>query len=57
MSAWQRVFLQSRVNKGVYNETGLAPQYWDWPQGTWFQKRLAFLREKQRHQTIASKAG
>jgi hypothetical protein len=48
MSAWQLIFLQSKVNNGAYNGERLAAQNWDWPQGTWFQKRLHHLRRTQR---------
>lgn len=48
MSAWQLIFLQSKVNNGAYNGEGLAPQNWDWLQGTWFHKRLHYLRTTQR---------
>ena len=44
MSTWQIIFLQSKVNNGAYHGERLAAQNWDWPQGTWFQKRLQFLR-------------
>lgn len=47
MSAWQLIFLQSRANNGAYNGEGLAAQNWDWPQGTWFQKRLDYLRRRE----------
>ncbi|MGH7829736.1 MAG: hypothetical protein ACREP8_06115 [Candidatus Binatia bacterium] len=57
MNSWQLIFLQSRANNCAYDEEGLPEQNWDWPQGTWFQRRLLFLRETGRHETIAYKAG
>jgi hypothetical protein len=48
VSAWQLIFLQSKVNNGIYSGELLAPQNWDWPQETWFQKRLHALRKAQR---------
>ena len=36
--------LQSRVNNGGYYGDLLPPQNWDWPEETWFQKRLLYLR-------------
>lgn len=45
MNSWQLIFAQSRANNGRYDEDGLPEQNWDLPQGTWFQKRLRFLRE------------
>lgn len=47
MSAWQLIFLQSRANNGLYDEDELPQQNWKWPQGTWFQKRLRYVREMQ----------
>jgi len=44
MSFWQLVFLQSRVNDGIYDEEELPPQIWAWPKETWFQSRLNYLR-------------
>ncbi len=48
MSSWQLVFLQSKVNDGLYNEDELPRLNWKWPQGTWFQNRLRYVREGQR---------
>lgn len=47
MSAWQLVFLQSKANNGLYDEDELPQQNWKWPQGTWFQERLRYIRETQ----------
>ena len=44
MSLWQMVFLQSKANSGVYGGDALAPCNWAWPQETWFQQRLRYLR-------------
>ncbi len=48
MNSWQLIFLQSRANNGAYGGDGLPAQSWDWPRGTWFQKRLGYLRKTQR---------
>jgi len=47
INCWQAIFLQSKVNGGFYAENELPHQKWKWPQGTWFQERLHFIREKQ----------
>ena len=47
MSYWQLIFLQSKVNSGVYDGDRLARQNWDWPQRTWFQERLRYFRKTQ----------
>jgi len=44
MNSWQLIFLQSKVNNGAYYGDQLPPQIWDWPEETWFQKRLSNLR-------------
>lgn len=51
MSSWRLIFLQSKANDGLYDETRLPTQNWDWPEGTWFQNRLRYLR-KVRPQTL-----
>jgi hypothetical protein len=48
MNSWQLIFLQSRANHGAYDGDKLPAQIWDWPQGTWFQKRRRYLQETQR---------
>jgi hypothetical protein len=47
MSYWQIVFLQSKVNSGPYDGDRLPRQNWDWPQQTWFQDRLRYIRKTQ----------
>jgi hypothetical protein len=47
MICWQLIFLQSKVNRGTYDGDRLPAQNWDWPQGTWFQNRLRYLRKTQ----------
>ena len=37
---WQFVFLQSKVNGAPYNGEALARHNWDWPKGTYLQRRL-----------------
>ncbi|HET8563039.1 MAG TPA: hypothetical protein VFM35_04090, partial [Candidatus Binatia bacterium] len=39
------VFLQSKVNNGYYDGNELPSYYWKWPEGTWFQTRLEYLRD------------
>lgn len=46
MSTWQLIFRQSRVNNGIYDGDRLPPQNWDWPQGTWLQERMRYLRRR-----------
>ena len=46
MSSWQLIFLQSRVNNRPYFGDILPAQNWDWPQGTWLQERLRYLRNQ-----------
>ena len=45
MNSWQLIFLQSKANHGTYDGDRFPAQIWDWPQGTWFQKRRRHLRE------------
>ena len=47
VNRWQLVFLQSKVNECLYDEDQLPQQNWAWPQGTWFQERLRYIRETQ----------
>lgn len=49
MNAWQSIFAQSRVNDGVYLGEALPAQNWRWPQGTWLQRRLRYLRQTSSH--------
>jgi hypothetical protein len=44
VSSWQLIFQQSKVNNGAYDGDRLPAQNWHWPQGTWLQKRLRYLR-------------
>jgi hypothetical protein len=48
MTSWQLIFLQSRVNDRAYIGDSLPAQSWDWPQDTWFQERLRYLRALRR---------
>ena len=48
MNSWQLIFLQSKANDGAYYGDQLLPQIWDWPEDTWFQKRLRYLRRDNR---------
>ena len=47
MSSWQLIFEQSKVNNGLYDGDRLPAQNWHWPQDTWLQKRLRYLRKNQ----------
>lgn len=49
MNAWQKIFAQSRVNDGIYLGENLPAQNWQWPQGTWLQRRLRYLRQASSH--------
>ncbi len=44
MNSWELIFRQSRVNNGLYEGDRLPGNNWQWPQGTWFQARLYYLR-------------
>lgn len=44
MNSWELIFRQSRVNNGAYDGNRLAGQNWQWPEGTWFQNRLRYVR-------------
>lgn len=54
MNSWELMFVQSKVNNGVYVGDRLTPQNWAWPKETWFQKRLGQLRNKRRQTAVAS---
>lgn len=45
MSAWESIFFQSPVNSGYYDEDELPQSNWEWPNGTWFQSRLDYIRD------------
>jgi len=45
VSSWQLIFQQSKVNNGAYDGERLPAQNWHWPQGTWLQTHLRYLRE------------
>lgn len=47
MNSWQLIFRQSKANNGAYDGERLPAQNWDWPQETWFQNRLRYLRKTQ----------
>ena len=44
MNSWEIIFRQSRVNNASYGGEILPAQNWQWPRGTWFQRRLRYLR-------------
>jgi len=43
-SFWQLVFLQSKVNGAAYRGEQLSRRNWDWPKGTYFQRRLRLAK-------------
>ena len=45
MNAWQSIFFQSPANSGYYDEDELPQLTWEWPNGTWFQARLEYIRD------------
>jgi hypothetical protein len=57
MTSWELIFLHSRVNNSGYDGDDLPAQKWDWPRGTWFQKRLHHLREKPANSRGVSSTG
>jgi hypothetical protein len=48
MNSWELIFRQSQVNYATYDGDRLPALNWDWPRGTWFQKRLRQLRNGDR---------
>jgi hypothetical protein len=44
MNSWELIFRVSKVAGAGYDENRLPVQNWEWPQGTWFQRRLRYLR-------------
>lgn len=42
-TAWQRIFLQSKVNGAPYKEQQFGLK-WCWPKNTYLQRRLQYLR-------------
>jgi len=51
MKSWELIFRQSRVNNGIYDGDRLPGQNWQWPQGTWLQTRLRYLRRGRSRQS------
>jgi hypothetical protein len=51
MKSWELIFRQSRVNNGIYDGDRLPGQNWQWPQGTWLQTRLRYLRHGRSRQS------
>lgn len=39
LSAWQLIFKQSKVNGAPYDGEHLPVHKWDWPSGTYLQRR------------------
>ena len=47
-SVWQRIFLQSKVNGALYEEQQIDFK-WPWPEYTYLQRRLGYLRTDRTH--------
>ena len=47
LSIGQLTFLKSKVNGGPYHGEGLPELKWNWPQGTYLQQRLQYLKGSQ----------
>jgi hypothetical protein len=47
-SVWQRIFLQSKVNGALYEEQQMDFK-WPWPEYTYLQRRLEYLRTDRIH--------
>lgn len=47
LSFWQLIFLQSKVNSAPYHGEELPQNKWNWPQGTYLQEQLRYLRRAQ----------
>lgn len=48
LTYWQLIFRQSKVNGGYYRGEELARHRWDWPKGTYLQRRLHKLKLPER---------
>ena len=55
LTDWQRVFLQSKVNGAAYNGDALERHKWDWPKGTYFQRRFYRIRHINSAEHLQSK--
>jgi hypothetical protein len=47
MKSGRLIFLESKVNNGVYDGDRIPSLSWNWPKGTWFQTRLRYLRSNE----------
>ena len=47
-SVWQRIFLESKVNGALYEEQQMDLK-WAWPEYTYLQRRLEYLRTDRPH--------
>lgn len=47
-SVWQVIFLQSKANGAHYDGEDLPELKWNWPEDTYFRRRLYHLREEVR---------
>jgi hypothetical protein len=55
MNAWESIFMQSPVNDGCYDEDDLPQQNWQWPEATWFQARLDYVRDHEPRERLKSR--
>jgi hypothetical protein len=55
LSAWQLIFLHSKVNGASYRGEELSQYRWDWPRETYLQKR-AKLSQRSANQTVNDSA-
>lgn len=46
-SFWQLVFSQSKMNGSPYHGEELPRHNWEWPDDTYLQRRLSYLKESQ----------
>ena len=54
MSEWQLIFSQSKVNGATYNGDALERYIWQWPEGTYFQRRLSRMKNLKSTEHISS---
>lgn len=45
LSFWQLIFLQSKANGASYHGDTLRRHNWEWPQETYLQRRLRYLKD------------
>ncbi|MBI4489017.1 MAG: hypothetical protein HY694_08015 [Deltaproteobacteria bacterium] len=47
LSFWQLIISQSNVNGAPYHGEELRRHNWEWPEDTYLQRRLQYLKESQ----------